>query len=189
MKIFTVTFLFGLVKLDHIVSHKNPFINTYTETQDNNTVYNTGEEDFVLAFAAEKFWSKLLNDKRYIKWEVILWEYNDGVLKNATYNLNPCTEEEIARFSPAESYQTKTKVEWLQKNGYLYCLDKKLIGIDLFGAWRTGDSYLSIEVTLAPCVSSGFSYDGQKRKFNESCETDQKNVQEYLGRDFNIIMS
>ena len=93
-----------------MMSYKNPTINLYSEPLDNNEFFNTGEEDFAVAFALESFQAQPLDDKRYIKWEVIVWEYLDGVLKNVTYDLNPCTYEEIARFSPPNNKHTKKKV-------------------------------------------------------------------------------
>ena len=75
--IFIVTFIFGLLKFHHMMSYKNPIINIYSEPLGETDMYNTGSEDFALAFSVVDFSGKPLKDKRYIKWEVIVWEQYD----------------------------------------------------------------------------------------------------------------
>lgn len=94
--ILMLTVMFGILKLEHLVLRKNPslIISPKDLNEDDfNDKYNTAENNFMMAFAAEDFLTgRSLGDPRYIKWYVSFY--------NSTFfefnEMHPCTDSEFA---------------------------------------------------------------------------------------------
>ena len=68
MVIFTLTLLFGMLKLQHLALHKNPSITTNTIPLEAGERFDIGSEDFMMAFAVTKDKGEPRNDTRYLRW-------------------------------------------------------------------------------------------------------------------------
>ena len=63
-----LTTSFALVKLEHLVSRKNPSISVNEEDLAKGETYNALDDDFMMAFSMEHFLTGPKNDLRYIQW-------------------------------------------------------------------------------------------------------------------------
>lgn len=117
--IITVTLLFSLVKLEHLLSKHNPTVNTFEDKNVFGTadVYKpASSEEFMMAFAvtSEKDAWKVKHDPRFVKWLA----YQRTVLNGEeTYNevpLHPCTEEEYTLFHEPEDDDTARLFELIK---------------------------------------------------------------------------
>ena len=71
MLILALTFIFGLFKLEQLALRKNATINTFKDHQDEGAEYDTGSEDFMMAFSAVGFISgEAIHDPRLVRWYV-----------------------------------------------------------------------------------------------------------------------
>ena len=68
----------------------------------------------------------------------------DTLVEQSFYPVHVCTNEEFARFYPVEN-SSSTKVKNLKAEDQFLCLDIKELDLDLYGSWRSQDSYTSIE--------------------------------------------
>ena len=65
--ILTVTFMFAILKLEHLVEKKNPSITTNSTPLAAGERFNTGDEDFMMAFAAVgQYDRQSKSDPRYV---------------------------------------------------------------------------------------------------------------------------
>ena len=55
LTISLLTFIFGVMKIQHLLERKNPTINTNDEPLDEGTTYFLDNEEFMMAFAAERY--------------------------------------------------------------------------------------------------------------------------------------
>ena len=71
--IMTVSLMFGLVKLEHLILKRNPDLTTNTEGLEDGEVYDSSSDEFMMAFALTSFWSnnKSVYDPRYFRWIII----------------------------------------------------------------------------------------------------------------------
>ena len=69
--VFTTTLLFGLLKLQHLIERKNPTIMVVNSPLNANETFDTGSNDFMMAFAVSDFnelSDKALSNPRYVRW-------------------------------------------------------------------------------------------------------------------------
>ena len=124
--IFITTLAFALVKMDHLVKHKNPNVTTNVSPLEAGTKFSTASDGFMMAFAAvntEK--GAPLNDPRYVRWG-FLHEYHmdeDEIYKKTLGLLHPCTEEELLRLDPPENQYLAEDIKSQQNSGNLFCMD------------------------------------------------------------------
>ena len=53
--------------------------------------------------------------------------------------------------------------------------------MNLYGSWRTDDSYTALELGIFPCASRIENYDGSSVSGgHDDCEWNQRSVEEYL---------
>ena len=66
----TILFLFGLLKLQQLLTHHNPTINTYTEVDAMiGETFDPLEHDFFMAVGLEEYTTKeIKGDPRFVKW-------------------------------------------------------------------------------------------------------------------------
>ena len=78
MLVLTLTFLFALLKLELLVERKNPSLTSNKSQLDIGERYNTGSEDFIMAFSAINLLTKeAKSDPRYVRWLVHFYENTD----------------------------------------------------------------------------------------------------------------
>ena len=66
-----LTFLFALLKLQHLLDYKNPSISTFDqeiEAGEENAFPLSSDDGFNMAFTLDKFNGSVINDERYFKW-------------------------------------------------------------------------------------------------------------------------
>ena len=65
-----------------------------------------------------------MNDTRYISWMAKLVGMSSDATRSVTeLPLQPCTEDDMAKFNPPENPLTAIEVEIQRAAGNLYCLD------------------------------------------------------------------
>ena len=71
--IMTVSLMFGIVKLEHLILKRNPNLTTNTESLEDDEVYDSSSDEFMLAFALTSNGSKnkSVYDPRYFRWILI----------------------------------------------------------------------------------------------------------------------
>ena len=75
--ILMLTFVFGLLKLEHMLKRKNSAITTLTEGIDDKDSYSLSQDEFMLAVMVEKtLGGEIPYDARYTRWIAERWEYN-----------------------------------------------------------------------------------------------------------------
>ena len=172
--ILTVTFAFGLVKLQHLNERKNPAISTLVSPLEDEYSLNTGSDDFMMAFSAFQEGSqKQFNDQRYVRWQARLAVMDNGTMNMTQKLLHACTKEELARFNPPENTDIADKIQMQFTEGSLFCLDWKEEQRELWGNWRNLVNYSYIDVMLVPCASSLADA--------EECIWDKDQVIDYIG--------
>ena len=136
--------------------------------------------DFMIAFAIEHWHSGGKSDPKYIQWVVHREIFTDSFQTSAEwYQTHRCTDEEFERFYPTMP-DAQIKVARLQAAQQWFCFDWRGSGFELFGSWRTDDSYVGIEPSIFPCASRFEFNDGSVSGGHDDCEWDMKAVQEYL---------
>lgn len=94
---------------------------TNTSSLENDTRFNTGENDFMMAFAVENTSAGgYRSDTNYVRWMVVFKERIDGILSDTVKELHRCTDLDMEKFYPPENPAT---IENLQSGGHLFCLD------------------------------------------------------------------
>ena len=91
MSILTI---FGLVKLQQLLTHHNPTINTYTEVDALiGEKFDPLEHDFFMAVGLEEYTSKeTKSDPRFVKWLATYIVYEDSqVVEKRSEFLYPCS--------------------------------------------------------------------------------------------------
>ena len=113
---------------------KNPIINTNTSSLDKNVMYETKQDEFMMAIAAENYdTGAAINDPRYVKWIAYFKITSNGETKKSLYPMHQCTDVEFIRFMPPKDETTANKVERLRSGGYFFCIDWREIGFNLSG--------------------------------------------------------
>ena len=102
LMIMIVTAIFAMIKLQHLLSHKNPSISVFNEeieaSEENS--YQISDE-FMLAFGLDSAFG-LKNDERIVKWVVRHEKVSKGWLDRETkyYPVRNCTQDDFKRFYP-----------------------------------------------------------------------------------------
>ena len=118
---------------------KNPTIMTNDQLVESDEQYDTNSDDFMMAFAMENYKTKVpMDDPRYTRWVVKFWKQFESGQEIEYDVLEPCSEEQFARFHPTQGTINAQKVVRLQAEGHLYCYDWKKVGSKLKGTWRDG---------------------------------------------------
>ena len=113
---------------------KCPIINTNTSSLDKNVMYETKQDEFMMAIAAENYdTGAAINDPRYVKWIAYFKITINGETKKSLYPMHQCTDVEFSRFMPPKDETTANKVERLSSGGYFFCIDWRVIGFNLSG--------------------------------------------------------
>ena len=100
--ILSLTLVFGLVKLQHLLVRKNPLINTNFEPLADDAVFDNNSGDLMLAVTVENYMTGAsLTDLRYIKWLTSIWQRIEGVLVLTWYPMHKCNKREYERFKKA----------------------------------------------------------------------------------------
>ena len=121
--ITTITLLFAIIKMEKLAMRKSPFVVSYTETLQGEGNFNTGGDDFMMAFAAKSVTKdKYLSDESYIKWYVRFVVKIGDVENESWERLHRCSGEEFGRFYPPSPRISKI-VKTIQEGGHFYCLD------------------------------------------------------------------
>ena len=124
--IFMLTFLFGVLKLQHLLTRKNPLITQNTIPLEAGERFDTGSDDFMMAFAVEDKKGVPKNDTQYLRWMQKVQYEVDGIRTIKTEKLlKLCTQDDMAKFYPPKNQETANDVELHQDAGNLYCLDQK----------------------------------------------------------------
>ena len=80
-----ITFLFVLLKLEHLLNRKNPSISKFTDEMNLDGVYDLSQDDFQLAVGIEHWFEGIKNDGKYLKWMVNHYTYTgEDTLVSAT---------------------------------------------------------------------------------------------------------
>ena len=120
--ISTLTLAFSLIKIQHLATRKNPILTVNETPQEPGKIYDTGQSDFMVAFAAEHWDTGFKDDPRYIQWTVLFQKFVDNVETKAWYPVHQCTDEEFARFHRVDD-ESAIKVARLQAAGQFKCID------------------------------------------------------------------
>ena len=111
----------------------------------------------MMAFAVESYVDTrvLLNDPRYIRFyaQVMRSNAETGRDYSVHHMLHPCSSEEFHRFHPPINQATGDKMQRLQQNGQIFCLDWKALDYNLYGAWLENGDYQAVNVRLVPCAT------------------------------------
>ena len=95
--------IFGLLKLQHLLSKHNPSVNSFIKRDalDETDVWQYDEQDeFMMAFAVTQFPEVdiVKNDEFYVKWHADRIIQEDGVSTFSEIPMHKCTPEEMDRF-------------------------------------------------------------------------------------------
>ena len=83
---------------------KNPSISTNEVNIDSSETYDLSQQDFMIAFSAEKRNGQILEfDPRYIRWMSKTVVLRDGVKTDTFYPLHRCSDQEVTKFFEADS--------------------------------------------------------------------------------------
>ena len=124
--IMSLTFLFALLKFQHMSEFRNPSITTFEEeieaSKENNFSLTSG--GFMIAFGMNSYIDgQVKNDERYVKW-IARYEVVD-LDGNVTWRYFPvrkCNNEDYERlYQPSES--SANKIKKFKSEALLYCVD------------------------------------------------------------------
>ena len=74
------------------------------------------------------------------------------------------------------------------EDGDLFCLDWKALNFNLYGDWQEAGDYNAVNIRLIPCATQFESYDGTILGGNDECVWDEKEVKDYIGESFRILV-
>ena len=122
--ILTLFILYTLLKLEHLALRKNPSINIVATTlEPGERFFNTGHEDFTMAFAVRSGKDDVpKSDTRYIQWVVYSVSRVNQIEEKRELPLHPCSDAELAKFDPPQE-AAADEVNELQAGGHLFCFD------------------------------------------------------------------
>ena len=125
-----------------------------------------------MAFAIIDFFDGSLSDPRYIKWVARNITMQDNVYTVNYMPMEPCTDGDLDRFFSSDEVSW-ARMQSLQKQKGLYCLEWPRLGPKLIGSWKTHSDYTAVDVAPIPCIVSYTSFDGQQIKPRDDCVWDQ----------------
>ena len=98
-----ITFLFAILKLQHLMSKHNPSVNSFVEEGafDLDEKFSTADkEDFMMAFQAVTWLDGVRNDPYYVKWMATYWIFENGEYSTRAIPMRDCTESDFEKFYP-----------------------------------------------------------------------------------------
>ena len=110
-----LTLAFGILKFEHLVRRRHPFINETSSPLIKGTSQKLSDENFMMAFSLESFdRSASLDDPRFIRWYAATYTVEEGIWTSNYHLLDKCTEADFEKFYQPENEATKQKVETLK---------------------------------------------------------------------------
>ena len=186
--IFLVTFSFGVMKMQHLLEKKNPVINTNEEPLEDGTIYATNGDEFMMAFAAERYDdARGLSDQKYIKWVAAYWVKTDNVWEIKWFPMYRCTDDDFARFNLPENELVAAKMEKFFDQGHFFCFDYKKFELLIYGAENSGVDFAAFDPMLVPCGSQITLYDGSIIGGGDECVYEPEGITDYMGNQYNMI--
>ena len=186
--VITITFLFAVLKLQHMLLKRNPTVTQLTETGGtNDEIFDLKEEGFMMAFALEDYASRSpRGDLRFLKWvaHYITYDINGDIAEEKAWPLSPCTVDDIAKFDLPDP-STSSNVDRLISQGGLFCLDYDALDIKIFGAYN-GAYHSVLDVMLVPCNVKNTVLGGEEDNIPTDCNWDRQAAIDYIG-DLNIV--
>ena len=182
----SLTFLFALLKFQHLMENRNPSITTFQQEIEANhdNGFDLENEGFMIAFGIDTYSEGSKNDERFVKWVA------RNKIKTATGErfthyipIRNCTVADYAKFyEPIRS--SASKVSDFKKNGGLYCLDLKDLDVSIYGSWLFDGQFSSLDLSAVPC---GTQMEGDPTPIREDCEWDYDAAMDYL-KTFNLVV-
>ena len=117
-----LTFAFSLVKLQDLITHKNPTLIETEVPSEEDARYDLSDSEFMVAVALEHWSQGRKDDPRYTQWLSRFYTFIDGAETKEWYRSHTCSDEEFARFYPVEDVSV-IKVEKLQAEGQFKCFN------------------------------------------------------------------
>ena len=114
MLVLSLTFAFGMLRLEHMALRKNPQLTTNTAQIDESRRYQTNQDAFMMAFAARRIidGEVYLSDPRYVRWYATFVSQLDGVYSEYILPLYRCQESDMEKFFPPKE---ESAVHWLSE--------------------------------------------------------------------------
>ena len=110
-----LTLSFGILKFEHLVRRKQPFINETSSPLIKGTSQKLSDGNLMMAFSLESFdTSAPLDDPRFNRWYAASYTIEEGIWTTSYSLLDKCTEADFEKFYQAENEETKQKVETLK---------------------------------------------------------------------------
>ena len=101
----TATFMFGTLKMQHLLDKKSPAISTFTDTQtikNEDEYYVNENEGFQIAVGLNNYRKGVLNDQRYVRWVARVYQWNGDHADQQYYPLHQCGLSDMAKFYPVQ---------------------------------------------------------------------------------------
>ena len=187
--VIVTIFLFGLLKLDHLLKKKNPSLSKFDDSIGSDIVVKFDLDkgkNVQMAFAIENFHTGLLNDDRFFKFVAKRYSKIEDVFTTTHYPMHRCTEADYATFYPIES-RIANKVNKMKKMNALSCLNWDNIDFPLHGTWTSGDDYEALDIIVLPCGTEVTMFDDSVDKGHENCNWDQQAALDYFGDTYSLI--
>ena len=175
-----LVFSYALVKLQHLLTNRNPLVTKYEEEDalDLVNVWSTSGNDFAMAFAVEHFEEGPKTDPHYLKWVVAHSIMVNGEFSETFYETHPCTDDDFGKFYEVEK---RSQQKFDQLRGNFFCLDWESLDLKIHGSFRSDTSYSAIELLLLPCATRVKTSDDVTIGGDDICVWDQKEAATYMG--------
>ena len=185
--IMCVTFVFALLKIQHLINFKKPSIASFYQDLDvgPENAFNLGSDGFMIAFGIETYIDGLRNNPRFLKWIVrnrIV--SSEGERKFIYHPVRNCTKSDFDKFYEPHK-QVKHKIDSYKQNGGLFCVDLKAANIDLYSSWIYETDYSALDIMAVPC---GTNPDGYDEPIRDDCEWNRTTVMDYMGDTVDLVM-
>ena len=185
--ILILTFIFGILKLEHMITRKNPMMQRLTANIDTKESYSLSQDEFMMAVMIEKSGGKdIPYDSRYTRWIAEGWEYKvrEDEYKITRTLMHPCTADDLSNFYTPDSAETAQKFSKFVLDGNLFCLSKKAREFEIFGSYYQPHDYNGFFIKQIPCATLVTLYDGSEVGGpDEDCVLDQQQVKAHLGNN------
>ena len=186
--IILLTLMFGLMKFQGMIIHKNPNIVSNEIQLEAGKIYATAQDEFMMAFAAESYSNgNGISDPRYVRW-ITGYKIRIGTEWSVKYYpMYQCRDEDFTRFFTPDTKKTEIKVQRLREGGHFYCLDWKALGFDLYGKEVSAVDVAALDPMLIPCASRVTLFDDSIIGGDDECVWDQSKTDEIMDGAYNFI--
>ena len=180
--------IFALLKLEHLLLRINPHIVQKVKENvfDNTDKFNLAENDFMMAVTVERYDGSSAMDPRYIQPIATLVRSMPDSYEEFITPMKPCTDTQLAKLYPAESAIVEARLQSLKAAKLLYCYEFE-DGLDLYGSYRDGNMYQSLDIGVYPCASRYTASDGTVHGGGDDCVWDFNDYSEYLSSGFSLL--